>query len=738
MDRKFDNRVFLAEANQWPEDAMAYFGNQDECQMAFHFPLMPRLFMSIHMEDSFPIVDILQQTPHIPDSCQWALFLRNHDELTLEMVTDDDRDYMYRVYAQDQQARVNLGIRRRLAPLLGNHGRRIELMNGLLLSLPGTPVIYYGDEIGMGDNIYLGDRNGVRTPMQWSADRNAGFSRANPQRLYLPVITDPEYHYEAVNVEGQQNNPHSLLWWMKRLIALRKRFKAFGRGTIELLYPENRKVLAFLREYQQERILVVANLSRFVQYVELDLASFQGMVPVELFGQTRFPPIGEAPYMLSLGPHTFYWFALEPQRSEASITVSNRRTQLPLLTVVDSWENVFHGKAVTELESILPAYLKTRQWFGGKTRVIQSASIVDTIHLPNGDPQAYIAFIQVRYTEGVPEIYVLPITFTSDRQASQVTSSDVAIANLLVEGAEKNEEGVLFDALWDKGFSSTLLKTITRCRRFKGESSVITASQTRALRQLLGPEGASLEPSVVKAEQSNTSVVYGDRFILKLLRRVETGVNPDLEIGRFLAEKGDLGHMPALAGALEYCPKGNGPMTLAILHGFVQNEGDAWQYTLDALGQYFEDILAQQTEKQAVPESWRALLGLTAENIPMLPSNLIGRYLEAARLLGQRTAELHLALAKDTGDPNFSPEPFTTFYRHSLYQSVRSLVAQTFQSLRKSQRHLPETEQASAQQVLDLEGEILRRLRLVLERKIMAMRIRCHGHYHLGQVLYTG
>src|SRR6201993_3822767 len=302
VDAKFPNRMLLSEANQWPEDAAAYFGNADEAHMSFHFPLMPRMFMALQMEDRFPIVDIMEQTPALPEGCQWALFLRNHDELTLEMVTDEERDFMYRAYAPHPRARINLGIRRRLAPLLGNNRRRIELMNGLLFSLPGTPIIYYGDEIGMGDNIYLGDRNGVRTPMQWSADRNAGFSRANPQRLYLPVIIDPEYHYEAVNVEAQQNNTHSLLWWMKRLIALRKQFKAFGRGTLEFLFPENRRVLAFVRAYEEERVLVVANLSRFAQCVELDLAKFQGMTPLEIFGKADFPPITERPYFLSLGP----------------------------------------------------------------------------------------------------------------------------------------------------------------------------------------------------------------------------------------------------------------------------------------------------------------------------------------------------------------------------------------------------------------------------------------------------
>ncbi|MDH4268311.1 MAG: maltose alpha-D-glucosyltransferase, partial [Deltaproteobacteria bacterium] len=345
VDSRFKNRMLLAEANQWPEDAAAYFGEGDACHMAFHFPLMPRMFMALHMEDRFPILDILDQTPPIPETSQWALFLRNHDELTLEMVTDEERDYMYRVYAQNPQMRINLGIRRRLSPLLGNHRRRIELMNGLLFSMPGTPNIYYGDEIGMGDNVFLGDRNGVRTPMQWSADRNAGFSRANPQSLYLPITIDPEYHYETMNVEAQQNNPHSLLWWMKRLIALRKRYKAFGRGTIEFLQPENRKVLIFLRRYEEESILVVANLSRFVQYLELDLSAFKGIAPVEMFGRTAFPPIGELPYFLTLGPHSFYWFSLEPKpaariREEAVDRVS----QLPILSVAGRWETVLRGR----------------------------------------------------------------------------------------------------------------------------------------------------------------------------------------------------------------------------------------------------------------------------------------------------------------------------------------------------------------------------------------------------------
>jgi maltose alpha-D-glucosyltransferase/alpha-amylase len=379
VEEQFHGRMLLAEANQWPEDAVAYFGNGDECHMAFHFPLMPRLFMAIQMEDRFPIIDILKQTPAIPASSQWALFLRNHDELTLEMVTDEDRDYMYRMYAQDAQARVNLGIRRRLAPLLENHRGKIELMNGLLFSLPGTPVIYYGDEIGMGDNVYLGDRNGVRTPMQWNPERNAGFSRANPQRLYLPTIIDPEYHYQTINVEAQQNNPHSLLWWMKRLIGLRKRHRAFGRGTLDFLSPANRKVFAFVRHYREgdETILVVANLSRFVQYEELDPAAYQGKVPVEMLGRTALPAIGELPYLLTLGPYAFYWLALEPKPTNQHMPA--REGQLPTLPVTGAWDAVVTSDFRGNLESMLLDYLRGQNWFARLGGTPKSARVIDSL-----------------------------------------------------------------------------------------------------------------------------------------------------------------------------------------------------------------------------------------------------------------------------------------------------------------------------------------------------------------------
>src|SRR6185369_13499286 len=418
VDSRYRDKMILAEANQWPEDAIAYFGSGDECQMAFHFPLMPRLFMATRMEDRYPVTEILQLTPSIPEQCQWALFLRNHDELTLEMVTDEERDYMYKVYAQDRHMRINLGIRRRLAPLLENDRRRIELMNALLLSLPGTPVIYYGDEIGMGDNIYLGDRNGVRTPMQWSSDRNAGFSRANPQRLYLPVNIDPEYHYESINVETQRNNPHSLLWWMKRLIAQRKQFQAFGRGTLRFLYPPNRRVVAFIRNFEDETILVVANLSRFVQHTQLDLKEFEGMSPIELFGRSKFPTITKEPYSLSLSPYAFYWFQL--RRVAQSIeTLSGGRDamRMPELEVA-SFNEAFSPATKAWIAKSLPDFLPARRWFLGRGRDLSSTEIEHVVHLTGSS--SYILLIRVEYSDGDPDNYIIPLSVLSGERAQSV------------------------------------------------------------------------------------------------------------------------------------------------------------------------------------------------------------------------------------------------------------------------------------------------------------------------------
>ncbi|MFO7740208.1 MAG: maltose alpha-D-glucosyltransferase [Desulfatiglandaceae bacterium] len=739
VESKFKNRILLAEANQWPEDAVAYLGNGDECHMAYHFPLMPRLFMALRMEDRFPVIDILDQTPSIPDSCQWALFLRNHDELTLEMVTDEERDYMYRVYAQDPQMRINLGIRRRLAPLLGNNRRRMELMNLLLMSLPGAPILYYGDEIGMGDNIYLGDRNGVRTPMQWSPDRNAGFSRANPQRLYLPVIIDPEYHYEALNVEGQSSNPHSLLWWMRRLIALRKRFKAFGRGDIQFFQPENRKVLAFIRAYEEEIILVVANLSRYVQCVEVDLSEFSGMVPVEVFGRTEFPPIGEQPYFLSLGPHSFYWFVLTAKgEGRESLDISTFVSQLPVLTVAGSWESIFRGKSKVSFEQGLPKYLQLRRWFGGKSRRIKRVAIREILPVPNHFVSASIALVQVEYMEEDAELYTLPLAYASGEHADAVLQDHQSFVVCRVRLKDRDEEGILYDALVDRNFCEVLLEAIGRRRRRKGTKGELLATPTRLFRRLGdGDEGERPAPSLLHAEQSNTSVVYGDRYILKLFRRVTAGINPDLEVGRFLTERG-FPHIPPVAGAIEYRKGRQEPMTLAVLHGYVPNEGNAWEYTLDMLGHYFESVMARQPEIEPQPPAEEHMLDLAEQELPPEIFDNIGNYLESARLLGQRTADLHIALASAPDYAEFAPEPFSKLYQRALYQSMRTLGGQVFRLLRRTAKRLPEDMQPEALKVLGKESQVLALFRRVTHEKVTGMRIRCHGDYHLGQVLFTG
>ena len=572
MDKHYRDRMLLAEANQWPEDAVAYFGDGDECHMAFHFPLMPRLFMAIRMEDSVPIIDTFDHTPPIPENCQWALFLRNHDELTLEMVTDSERDYMYGTYARDPQARVNLGIRRRLAPLLENNRRKIELMNTLLFSLPGTPVLYYGDEMGMGDNIYLGDRNAVRTPFQWSADRNAGFSRANPQRLFLPVIIDPEYHYESLNAEAQQNNPHSLLSWMKRLIAMRKRYKVFGRGSIRFLHTDNRKVLVFFREHQDERIMVIANLSRFVQYVQLDLGELQGVTPIELFGGTRFPTIGELPYFLTLGPHASYWFLLE-QRCEVELKGVITVYEPPALSVSTIWDEVLHDRSREALEAALPAYLKATAWFTRKQREIRSVRFMDQIPITRDDKRACAVLLQVNYVDGEPETYLLPLSYAIGDKAASIRQNNPENIVARVHIADVDSEGVLFDAAYDEDYATLLMDAIRKGRRFKGLHGNLTSSASRAFRPVLRSAEPIPEPVPRKVTQRNASVVFGDKYILKNLRRVQGGVNVEYEMAHYLAEEQDFAHVARVAGTIEYHRTNEEPVTIALLHTYEQNEG---------------------------------------------------------------------------------------------------------------------------------------------------------------------
>ncbi len=736
LDEHYRDRMLLAEANQWPEDAVAYFGNGDECNMSFHFPLMPRLFMSIRMEDRFPIVDILAQTPSIPDNAQWALFLRNHDELTLEMVTDEERDYMYRAYTQDRLARLNLGIRRRLAPLLGNDRRRIELMNGLLFSLPGTPVLYYGDEIGMGDNIFLGDRNGVRTPMQWSADRNAGFSRANRQRLYLPVITDPEYHYETVNVEAQQGNPHSIYSWTKRLIALRKRHRAFGRGTLELLRPENRKVLAYVRKHESEQILCVANLSRFLQAVELDLSKWKGLVPVELFSSNEMPQVGDAPYFLTLGPHAFYWFALQPRtaptiQSDGAAPSAN----LPEVRTAGGWESALVGGAKERLESVLVGYIPQRRWFAGKARRMKSATISDVVSIPGTEGNSYLTSVVVSYADGDPDTYMLPIAYANSAEAPHIIERWPHAAIAWVRDRSDESRGLLYDALGPPNFAEALLGAIARRRRSTGGAGTLIGSTTKAFPRLRGPETVRLEAQLSVAEQSNNSVIFGERLMLKVFRRLEEGVNPELEVGRFLTEKTSFTQIAQLAGSLEYRRGKGEPVTIAILQGYVPNQGDAWQYTLTTLAHYFTSPDLAGVDPPASPRS-------IVEGSKQEPSDFavktIGGYLDSARLLGRRTAELHAALSSDPTDPAFTPERISPGDQRSIYQSLSGLSLRATDLLRTQLSRLPTDARDDGRKVLDLEPRIAYILRSFLARRLNTTRIRVHGDYHLGQVLYTG
>ncbi|MBE9145091.1 maltose alpha-D-glucosyltransferase [Planktothrix mougeotii] len=733
LDANYSNRIFLAEANQWPEDAAAYYGEGNECHLNFHFPLMPRLFMALRMEDSFPIIDILNQTPAIPDNCQWALFLRNHDELTLEMVTDEDRDYMYKVYAQDPQARINLGIRRRLAPLLGNDRRQIELMNSLLLSLPGTPVLYYGDEIGMGDNIYIGDRNGVRTPMQWSPDRNAGFSRANPQKLYLPLIFESEYNYEALNVEAQSQNPNSLLSWMKRIITMRKRFQAFGRGTFELLHFENRKVLAFTRTYQGEHLLIVANLSRFVQSVNLDLSPFKGMVPVEIFGRTEFPKIGENSYFMSLSPYGFYWFMLQFDPKVALLP--RPQTQLPIFVVQNNWQEILTQPTLrTRLESILPEYLYRCRWFMGKSRILQSVKITEAIPIPYKDSQGIMILLQTEYTEGFPETYLLPLVFLKEELAEKVKKEtpQFILATVEVSG----ETGILLEVGQDIEFLSLPLEMIINSDRYSGQFGNLVATTTAALKHQDLKQ--RLDPHLLKGEFDNSFVVYGDRFLFKLFRRVEDGINPELEVRSFLEQKQHLEYTTPLIGGLEYYRHRGESITFGVLQEYIPDAINAWNYTLDSLRDYFDRVILQPSQDLEILSSNRSLFDLYQDPLPEDILLLIGSYFRNAELLGQRTAEFHIILSSDPDNPDFAPEPFSTFYQRSIYQYSRNLTGQVLIKLKKQMETLPPELKPIIQHILGDQNYILGRFQSLLNLKITALRTRCHGNYSLTDVLYTG
>jgi maltose alpha-D-glucosyltransferase/alpha-amylase len=728
VDGKFKNRMLLAEANQWPEDAVAYFGDGDECHMAFHFPLMPRMFMAVQMENRFPIIDILDQTPKIPETCQWAIFLRNHDELTLEMVTDEERDYMYRVYATDPRAKINLGIRRRLSPLLGNNRRMIELMNVLLFSLPGTPSIYYGDEIGMGDNYYLGDRNGVRTPMQWNAEKNAGFSDADPRQLYLPVIVDPEYHYRAVNVARQEMDQFSLLWWMRRTIALRSRFKAFGRGGLGLLRPDNPKVMAFIRKHDDEIVLVVVNLSRYTQYTELDLSDYADLTPHGLFSGNIFRTIQKEPYPILMGPYDYYWFSL--RKGKAAVCATSQGT-LPIIWARD-WSRLFEeidrGKFE---EEILPNYLVCCcSLLGGEWRTIIRANILEAMPISKGS-LSYLLILRIEYTEGLPEMYLLPLSFATKERSEDIRNK--APQSLIAWMRTATKEGVIYDGSYDEEFRQNLLNMMLHKRRARGEHGELIFRSVKTLPR--NYDNGSISSDVFRLDQGVTYIEFKDRFFMKLYRSLNVGVNHGLDITRYLTEHG-FPNVPPFEGEIEYRQKMLEPISIAMLQGFVHNEGNSWSYTMDEIDRYFDRVLARKGVLP--PEMPGPVMDMDIESIPSLMRDLIGGvYLEMVRLLGKRTAEMHLILAQ-SDEPDFAPEPFTVLYQRSMYQSMRISAYRMLQSLSNAFEGLPDGLRSDASKILGSEKEIMDNFKAITQKRIKVTRIKIHGNYLLGHLLYTG
>lgn len=735
VDKKFPDCMLLAEANQWPEDAVNYFGNNDECNMAFHFPLMPRLFMALKMEDRFPVIDILEQTPAIPPSAQWGIFLRNHDELTLEMVTDEERDYMYQVYAGDPRQRINLGIRRRLAPLLDNHRRKIELMNSLLFSLPGSPILYYGDEIGMGDNVYLGDRDGVRTPMQWSSDKNAGFSHTNPQRLYLPVIIDPEYHYEAVNVETQQANTASLLWWMKRIIATRKRFRAFSRGDINFISSSNIHVLTFLRTYEDEHLLVVVNFSRFAQTVEIELAGqdYQGWTPEEIFSRNEFPRVRETPYMVMVAGHDFLWFRLLPPSESQSVGTAEVK-DMPSLAAKD-WGTYSAKLSRLVGSEALGSYMSSARWFRDKARKIKDISIADRFPFGDSSERVWLLVVQVQFADDKLDRYCVPVGIATGAEYDNILADhpDAVLLRVNYEG----EEGIIYDGIYNDALREQIFELMMKKRKVKGRAGQLVGMAGRSARSVLQEMEKPYQSRVLRAEQTNTSILYRDACFFKLYRKLEEGVNPEIEVLRHLAEiKSEVG-APSYLGNLEYLDSRGAVSSLGLLVDFVGNEGDAFQFATGAVERYFETVLTSAAEGIKPPSLPPAVTG---PHIDDLPDEFVGKidrfFLEMMRLLGRRTAELHKALAVSNGNPDFAVESFSLLYQRSVFQSMRSLFRRVMSQVNKARKDDVLGERIQA--VSEREEEIIASFARIKDHRINARKIRIHGDYHLGQVLFSG
>jgi maltose alpha-D-glucosyltransferase / alpha-amylase len=732
----YPNRMLLAEANQWPSDVRPYFGEGDECHMAFHFPLMPRMFMAVRQEDRHAITEILNQTPDIPPTSQWALFLRNHDELTVEMITSEERDYMYSVYANDPQMRINGGIRRRLAPLVENSRRRMELLTTLLFSLPGTPVIYYGDEVGMGDNIYLGDRNGVRTPMQWSSDRNGGFSRADPARLFAPPVQDPVYGYQAINVEAQERYPFSLLNWMKRMVALRRQHPVFGRGSLEFVGCPNRKILAYLRRDDHESILVVVNLSRDLQPAALDLAAFAGLIPVEMHGLTEFPRIADSPYFLTIGPYASYWFTLQqesmhvtprataPADADASIVDA-----LPTLLVGVDWNNVLDAgtRGVLERHALVP-FLRRQRWMVPAAREIRLARFADWSPLRGGATPSFFTVVTVEYADGGAESCLVPLALVDGDLADAALRQTPSCVLARITGARK---GAIVDGLSEDGTCDRLVAIIEGAREIATRHGSIRGVPT-------SPPLAPIERrqwTRGQVDHCNTVAFLTDRAVLKLFRRIEPASSPELEIGRFLAGRG-FTRTPPLAGAIEYLRPGLEAGTLAVMQALVKHQGTGWDFAIEELRRYYERVAARVKRSnwrdgQAPPDGPDG-----QDGPPPFFAALEQWYLSSATTLGRRTAELHVAL---TGDPDtaFAPEPIDRASLGALANEMRAHGDVSLDLLAGRLTSLDEVSRRLAGGVLAGRDALLAQFDAIRTIDDAGQRIRIHGDYHLGQVLRT-
>jgi len=732
IDKHYKNRILLAEANLWPEDAATYFGGGEECHMNFHYPLMPRLFLALRTEDSYPIIDIMEQTPATPPNSQWALFLRNHDELGLEMVTEEEKDYLFKAYAYDPNTKFNIGIRRRLAPLLNNDRRKIELLYTLLFSLPGTPVLYYGDEIGMGDNVYLGDRYGVRTPMHWSMNVNAGFSAANPQRLFLPVITDPVYRYESVNVTTQEENPSSLLWWVKHVIGMRKRLNIFGRGDIKFVETSNAKVLAFMRAYEKQRIIVVANLSQFSQACTLFLSECKECDITEVFSQNRFLPVSEGEYHITIGPYGYFWFQVDKAESKDKAEASG---ELPLLKTDISWERLFENYNEVRFfeRQILPLFMKKCRWFGGKAKVISKISVHKTIPWKVDGDTHFLAIIEVHYVQRLPELYFLPLTFVlSDSLLDKV---EYTVQSVVCRAEIQGKAGFIMDSCYDRAFRDCLFVSMEKEARIKDDDGGVLEFNSGVFSK--ANEKKPVDSKILKSDQSNTAIIYNDAYFFKFYRKLEKEINPDLEIVRFLSEHTTFQNSPRYAGSVEYRDSDGKAIVFGLLQEKVDNQGEAWGMSVDSVGRYFERVITK-AKGLKLPR----LINKPAikfEEAPEPIQEFIGTgFYERVVRLGQRTAEMHMALASDSQNPAFAPEVFTANYQRSLYSSLRKLVRDRFSLLENSLSKLNPEAHEMAKKVLALEETILEGFSEVYQRKINAVKTRIHGDYHLGQVLFTG